>query len=146
MDRFDTLKAKYGTALQTISQLGVKLQNLHVQDDKLFIRGAAPSDEAKNKVWTEIKRIDPAYADLTCDLTVDPNLAPPLPAARTYTVVSGDTLSKISKQFYGDASQYREDLRGQPRSVERSEQDQGRPDPDDSRRLRRRPWTCSRRF
>jgi nucleoid-associated protein YgaU len=25
---------------------------------------------------------------------------------QTYTVKSGDTLSKISKQFYGDANQY----------------------------------------
>jgi uncharacterized protein YidB (DUF937 family) len=28
-------------------------------------------------------------------------------AARSYTVVGGDTLSKISKQFYGDANQWR---------------------------------------
>ncbi|MEO8975726.1 MAG: peptidoglycan-binding protein LysM [Casimicrobiaceae bacterium] len=28
------------------------------------------------------------------------------PQARFYTVVSGDTLSKISKQFYGDANKY----------------------------------------
>ena len=28
------------------------------------------------------------------------------PEAKYYTVVSGDTLSKISKQFYGDANQY----------------------------------------
>jgi nucleoid-associated protein YgaU len=28
------------------------------------------------------------------------------PEAQYYTVVSGDTLSKIAKQFYGDANQY----------------------------------------
>ena len=27
-------------------------------------------------------------------------------AARTYTVQAGDSLSKISKQFYGDANKY----------------------------------------
>ena len=32
----------------------------------------------------------------------------PAPAApRTYTVVKGDTLSRIAKQFYGDANQWR---------------------------------------
>jgi nucleoid-associated protein YgaU len=31
--------------------------------------------------------------------------APPTP--RTYTVVKGDTLSKIAKQFYGDANKWR---------------------------------------
>ena len=29
------------------------------------------------------------------------------PAARTYTVVKGDTLSKIAKQHYGDANKWR---------------------------------------
>jgi nucleoid-associated protein YgaU len=28
------------------------------------------------------------------------------PGGQTYTVKSGDTLSKISKQFYGDANDY----------------------------------------
>lgn len=32
--------------------------------------------------------------------------APP-PADRTYTVVKGDTLSKIAKQFYGSAGQWK---------------------------------------
>ena len=35
-------------------------------------------------------------------LTVDQSA----PEAKFYTVVSGDTLSKISKQFYGDANKY----------------------------------------
>ncbi|MGH3863494.1 LysM peptidoglycan-binding domain-containing protein [Actinokineospora sp.] len=38
-----------------------------------------------------------------------PEAAPAAPAApshQTYTVVSGDTLSAISKRFYGDANQY----------------------------------------
>jgi hypothetical protein len=33
---------------------------------------------------------------------------PPPPAARTYTVVSGDTLWAISERFYGDGSKYQE--------------------------------------
>ena len=34
--------------------------------------------------------------------------APPAPAAeQTYTVVKGDSLSKIAKRFYGDAQQWR---------------------------------------
>ncbi|CAA9891594.1 conserved hypothetical protein [Candidatus Methylobacter favarea] len=32
--------------------------------------------------------------------------APETPAGRTYTVVSGDTLSRIAKQFYHDANQW----------------------------------------
>jgi nucleoid-associated protein YgaU len=36
---------------------------------------------------------------------VDSSLPAPS-ASQSYTVKSGDTLSKISKAFYGDASQY----------------------------------------
>lgn len=35
--------------------------------------------------------------------TSAPVPAPPVPAERTYTVVSGDSLSKIAKREYGDA-------------------------------------------
>ncbi len=116
MDRLEELKNKYSAALQTIQQKGVRLTHLHVQDNKLFIQGAAPSEAVKNDVWNQIKAADPTYSDLTCDLTVDPSLAPaPTQAAaspgsasggQTYKVQPGDTLSKISQQFYGNANEY----------------------------------------
>ena len=31
----------------------------------------------------------------------------PAPSGRSYTVVKGDSLSKIAKQFYGDAKQWK---------------------------------------
>ena len=59
------------------------------------------------------------YSDLTCDLTVNPSLAPQIlrgaahqagasaaGGMQTYTVKPGDSLSKISQQFYGSAGQY----------------------------------------
>ena len=55
MDRLEQLKQKYGAAIQVITQEGVSLKNLHVQDDKLFIRGAAPTEQARNAVWTAVK-------------------------------------------------------------------------------------------
>jgi nucleoid-associated protein YgaU len=33
--------------------------------------------------------------------------APAAPPTRTYTVVAGDSLSKIAKRFYGDANQWK---------------------------------------
>ena len=110
--RFQELKNKYGSVLRTIEQSGVRLQNLHVQDNKLFIRGEAPSDDVKNRVWDQIKLVDPSYSDLTADLTVSPNAAPATAqssagmAEQTYTVERGDTLSKIAQQVYGSANQY----------------------------------------
>jgi nucleoid-associated protein YgaU len=37
------------------------------------------------------------------NMTVEVNVEPP---AQYYTVVSGDTLSKIAKQYYGNANEY----------------------------------------
>lgn len=117
MDRLEELKKKYQSALDTISREGVRLTHLHVQDNKLFIQGAAPSQDIKNDVWNQIKAVDPSYSDLTCDLTVDTSLPQPARAqaaaaggspsgARTYKVQSGDSLSKIAKEFYGNANEY----------------------------------------
>lgn len=106
MPTLEDLKTKYAKALKTIEEQGVSLKNLHLQDNKLFIKGAAPSETAKNAVWTAFKAVDPAHSDLTADITVDSSLPSPKPAEQAYTVQSGDTLSKISKQFYGDANRY----------------------------------------
>ena len=114
MDRFDELKLKYQSVLNLIPQKGVRLAHLHVQDNKLLIQGAAPSQESKNAVWNQIKLVDPSFADLTCDLLVDESLAPPAPAARSYTVKAGDSLWKIAQQFYGNGSQYPKIITGNP--------------------------------
>ncbi len=116
MDRLEELKNKYQAALQTIKQKGVVLAHLHVQDNKLFIQGSAPSEAIKNEVWTQIKAADAQFSDLTCDLQVDSSLPQPQAAAaaapsgggaaQTYTVKAGDTLSKIAKEFYGNANAY----------------------------------------
>ena len=106
MASLEQLKTKYAPALRMIDEQGVKLQNLHIQDNKLFIKGAAPNDAAKNEVWTAIKSVDRTYSDLLADITIDPSLPAPKPKEQNYTVQSGDTLSKISKQFYGDANRY----------------------------------------
>jgi nucleoid-associated protein YgaU len=112
--RFNELKQKYQTVLTTADNERIQFQNLHVQDNKLFIRGIAPSEEAKNKFWDQIKLVNPNADDITADITVDSSRAMGAAAgggqgsagSQTYEVKSGDNLSKISKQFYGDANEY----------------------------------------
>lgn len=110
-DRLAELKTKYQPVLRIIEQQQVQLKNVHIENDKLLIRGEAPSADARNKVWDQVKLVDPKYSDLTMDITVSASgasEAKPQAAttANTYTVQSGDTLSAISKRFYGDAHQY----------------------------------------
>src|SRR5208282_904826 len=111
-DRFEQLKAKYQSVLNFIQSQAVQLQNLNMEGDKLFIRASAPSADVKNRVWDQIKLVDPAFADLTADIQAPAATAAAAAAAggssavRTYTVQPGDSLSKISKQFYGDANKY----------------------------------------
>jgi len=123
--RFEQLKQKYQSVQNTMAQHQVRLENLNMQGDKLFMRAEAPSQEAKNRVWDQIKLVDPTYSDLVCDISVNESAAPQAQqqqqapktqtagagigggqATRMYTVQSGDTLSKISKQFYGNADEY----------------------------------------
>jgi len=109
--RFNELKQKYVSVLNTADKQHIQFQNLHVQDNKLFIKGTAPSDEAKNTFWEQIKLVNPNLDDITADISVDSTRAAGAAVGgggggQTYTVKSGDTLSKISKEHYGDANQY----------------------------------------
>ena len=112
-DRFEQLKLKYQSVLNLMQSLNVQLENVNMQNDKLFIRAKAASQDVKNQVWNQIKLVDPTYSDLIADIEAPAAAAAaaaaagaPSSAGRTYTVQPGDTLSKISKEFYGNANQY----------------------------------------
>jgi nucleoid-associated protein YgaU len=125
--RFEQLKQKYQSVQNAMGQHQVRLENLNMQGDKLYMRAEAPSEEAKNRVWDQIKMVDPTYSDLIADIRVNAaaqqsgqqsgqqSTQQPRTqtagvsggqATRKYTVQSGDSLSKISKQFYGNANEY----------------------------------------
>jgi len=111
--KLDQMKQKYASVLNTVQQERVQLTHVHIQDGKLFIQGTAPSEQAKNKVWDQIKLVNPNWSqELVTDIGVDQSAqqqaAPtnPVPQQRTYTVQPGDSLSKIAKQFYGNANEY----------------------------------------
>ena len=111
--KLEQMKQEYASVLNTVQQEHVQLSHVHIQDGKLFIQGTAPSEQAKNKVWDQIKLVNPNWSqELVADISVDQSAAQPQPASaqaqqqRTYTVKPGDSLSKIAKEFYGNANQY----------------------------------------
>jgi nucleoid-associated protein YgaU len=115
-NRLEQLKNKYAPAFRVIEQQQVRLQNVNMEGDKLFIRGEAPSQEAKDRVWDQIKLVDPSYSDLIADITVSAQAEQRTMGAgaggaqremqETYTVRPGDSLSAIAQRYYGDANAY----------------------------------------
>lgn len=121
-DRFQELKEKYVSVLNVLNREKLHVEKMHVENNKLFIRAVAPSDEAKNKFWDAVKTANANYSqDFQADISVAPQQAPkPAPAPQapaaqqpqastsqqTYTVQRGDTLSAIAKKFYGNAGEY----------------------------------------
>lgn len=112
MDLLEGYKLKYASVLALIKEKGVVLSNLHVENSKLIIKGAAPNEDVKNAVWNEIKGVNEGWqAEVSCDLSVDTSLPQPM---RTYTVVAGDSLWKIASKFYGNGAQFPKIIAGNP--------------------------------
>lgn len=112
MDLLEGYKLKYASVLALIKEKGVVLSNLHVENSKLIIKGAAPNEDVKNAVWNEIKAVNAGWqAEVSCDLSVDTSLPQPV---RTYTVVAGDSLWKIASKFYGNGAQFPKIIAGNP--------------------------------
>src|SRR5258706_8276302 len=74
-DRLEQLKMKYQSVLNFIQSQGVQLQNVNMEGDKLLIRASAPSADLKNRVWDQIKLVDPSASDLIADIQAPPAAA-----------------------------------------------------------------------
>jgi nucleoid-associated protein YgaU len=82
-------------------ELQVANLNIEVDDDKATVYGEAASQSEKEKVVLTVGNVA-GIATVDDRLTV----AIPEPESQFHTVVSGDTLSKIAKAYYGNANQY----------------------------------------
>lgn len=96
-----TLQAQ--ALLDYVKQLGLPYNRikLSVTDDDVKVEGEVAAQEDAEKIVLAIGNVE--GVDQVDNLMT---VATPAPQAQFYTVVSGDTLSKISKEFYGDANKY----------------------------------------
>jgi len=95
-------QADIGQALQGA---GINVSNLQVKDvgGTTAVYGSVKSEDEKRRAE---QAIEGKVGKISNHLEVQVALGG-TGAARQYTVKSGDTLSKIAKQFYGDASQWK---------------------------------------
>lgn len=96
------LMEKYQSLIDMANQLGVSGLNVVESDGALRIDGTAASAEAKQQLWDEYGRLDPDYRSGEVVLNIN---APEGSASSggssgsTYTVQSGDSLSKIGSKY-----------------------------------------------
>lgn len=112
------MRDKYNQAIQVAKSL--RMQGAaEERDGKLYFNGTVKSEDEKNQIWNAIKTVPDWRNDIVADIKVVPQAAAAAaagagasapaasaPAATTYTVQPGDTLSKIARQYLGDANAY----------------------------------------
>ncbi len=90
-----SVQEKYQSLIDLANSSGISGLNVTEGDGFVKIEGTAPSAEVKQQLWDEYGRIDPDYRSGDLVLNIDA----PEAAANTYTVQSGDNLSKIGSKY-----------------------------------------------
>lgn len=86
-----------------VQGLGLKVDGLNIRFEggTAFVEGTTQDQAEREKVILAVGNSEGVAAVQDNIIVVTPE-----PEAKFYTVASGDNLSKISKQFYGDANKY----------------------------------------
>ncbi len=115
MGLFDFVKdagKKLSTQISTQMDLGKEIQHLgiKIEDQEILfdngivkVKGKVKTQEDREKVILALGNVD-GVKQVNDSLEVMEKVEKP--GAEFYTVKSGDSLSKIAKQFYGDAKKY----------------------------------------
>lgn len=111
-ENIEALSKAAGDAIKTyIGTMNLDVQGLDVSFDAasgaVTVAGVAPSQATKEKVLLCCGNV--ASVSSVNDLMM---VSSPEPESQMYVVVSGDNLSKISKQFYGTLNKYTQIFEG----------------------------------
>src|SRR6056297_730438 len=99
-----SVKAKYQGVLDLGEQLGIKNGKVTEEGTILKVKGEANTQYEKDLLWDKIKAIGGEKpTDIKANITVADDSV-----YHRHTVVSGESLSKIAKHYYGDAMKYKQ--------------------------------------
>lgn len=93
------VQEKYQSLIDMANQNGVSNLQVSEEGEVLHITGTAPSEEVKQKLWDEYNRIDPDARSGDLVLNIEVGGGEGGGGEETYTVKSGDSLSKIGHHF-----------------------------------------------
>jgi nucleoid-associated protein YgaU len=101
------LREKYNHAIQTAKNYRMD-GSAQEKDGKLHVNGTVASEAEKNAIWDALKTVPDWRNEVVADIKVSPKVGveAPVSSMKTYTVKRGDTLSKIARDYLGDANDY----------------------------------------
>lgn len=94
-----SVQEKYQTLLELANQNGTTYELSEGDNGTLIVTGTAPNAEAKQQLWDEYERIDPDFRAGDLILNIQTAEAVAGGGMHTYTVVSGDNLTKIANKY-----------------------------------------------
>ena len=96
------LQVKYSSVIALAQGLGIKDLKVNEDEGKLKLSGTVNTQYEKNQIWDKIKDVSgEAYSDIKADIGVASD-----DVYHFYIVQSGESLGKIAKHYYKEASQY----------------------------------------
>ena len=94
--------SKEQTLANEVNRLGIPISGLKIElGEAIIVSGSTATNADREKIILALGNVDGI-----CVVEDNITVTNPEPAAVFYTVVSGDTLSKISKTHYGDPMKY----------------------------------------
>ena len=97
-----SVKNKYQSVLELGEKLNVKNGDVSQQGEILKITGQTATPYEKNLLWDEIKKIGGENPnDIEADITIEDESI-----YHKHVVAKGESLSAISKLYYGDPMKY----------------------------------------
>ena len=90
---------KYQSLLELANQNGTTYELSEGANGTLIVTGTAPNEQAKQQLWDEYNRLDPDFRSGDLILNISTGATAAGGGMHTYTVESGDNLSKIGKKY-----------------------------------------------